>query len=479
MNDSLILAFRRWRLHREPLVALVGFTAFAVVVLVKAAQLLEPDDYAYRASIVALRSGHILLTNAQYLSLSHQLGGPGILQWHHLTSGQWISEKNPGYPFFALIFSLLGSLRLAPLFYGALGGIGIFFGARAWLGRWAGAIAVWIYFFSGAALTFAWRATMPSFTDASLIAAGFGLLLWVALAEHIADRRRLAVGLAAFLSLEGAVFIRYTNVVEVAVAVLGVMVMARRWRFTRTMLVTWISSVVISGLLMMLFNLWAYGHATSTGYSAGEISFSLASFWPNLKGMPTHLVRSMPMLVIALASVVVIGLRWFRRRGADDHRIRSRDAAVAGFLAVGWFGLWGIYLFYTWTVTQLAGGGPGGHIGTPGVSVSTVHVIRFYLPTIGLIALLATWLVLRAGRLLRPTIIGGLVVAAVFSFQAMVSGGLPANHSAPTLQPGLPFQNQGSNNLPSHSHSPGVGPLHPGLGGPPPNGTTSTKPNGR
>ena len=35
---------------------------------VKSAQISDPDDYAYRASIVALTQGHLLLTNAQYLA---------------------------------------------------------------------------------------------------------------------------------------------------------------------------------------------------------------------------------------------------------------------------------------------------------------------------------------------------------------------------------------------------------------------------
>jgi hypothetical protein len=35
-------------------VALVAFAALCVAVLARSAQLLEPDDYAYRASIIAL-----------------------------------------------------------------------------------------------------------------------------------------------------------------------------------------------------------------------------------------------------------------------------------------------------------------------------------------------------------------------------------------------------------------------------------------
>jgi len=113
------------------LAGVAAFAIFAAVVLLKASAMLEPDDFAYRASIVALSHGHILLTNAQYLALQRQLsagGGRGILQWHHLVSGRWISEKNPGYPFFAVLFYMIGALRVAPLFYGVLGCVGLFYG---------------------------------------------------------------------------------------------------------------------------------------------------------------------------------------------------------------------------------------------------------------------------------------------------------------------------------------------------------------
>ena len=137
---------QRSSLHRQPdvLVALLGFALFVAVVLLKATAMLEPDDFAYRASIVALSHGEILLSNSQYMALQHQLssGGSGaVLQWHHLTSGAWISEKNPGYPFFAVVFYVLGLIRIGPLLFGALACIGLFAGARAWLKRWAGTYA--------------------------------------------------------------------------------------------------------------------------------------------------------------------------------------------------------------------------------------------------------------------------------------------------------------------------------------------------
>ncbi len=134
----------------------------------------EPDDDAYRASTVALNHGQILLSSAQYLALEHQLGaaaaggGPGgggaVQQWDHLANALWISEKNPGYPFLAVPFECLGALRLTPLFSGALGCVGLWFGARRWLGRRGGAFAMVLYCSSGAAPAFAWRATMETFT---------------------------------------------------------------------------------------------------------------------------------------------------------------------------------------------------------------------------------------------------------------------------------------------------------------------------
>ena len=106
------------------MVVVVGvFASFCIAVLTKATKLLEPDDSAYLASIVALTHGHITLSTAQYEALSVQLsahGGTGIMQWIHLSNGRWMSEKNPGYPFFAAPFQMLGILRAAPLFAGAL-----------------------------------------------------------------------------------------------------------------------------------------------------------------------------------------------------------------------------------------------------------------------------------------------------------------------------------------------------------------------
>ena len=104
-------------------------------------------------------------------------------------AGDGSARRIPGYPFLAAPFQWLGIIRLAPLFYGALGCLGLFFGARRWLGRFGGTAAVGLFCSSGAALLSAWQDYWPTFTDASLIAAGTGALLWAVLADGAAARR--------------------------------------------------------------------------------------------------------------------------------------------------------------------------------------------------------------------------------------------------------------------------------------------------
>jgi hypothetical protein len=399
--------------------AAVGvFAAMCAAVLVKSPQLLEPDDFAYRASIVALSRGHVLLSNAQYLALRVQLsahGGGGIYQWVHLASGQWISQKNPGYPFFAVVFQWLHALRVAPLFYGAFGCLGLFYGARRWLGRWGGTYCVALYCVSGAALNFAWRATMPTFSDASLIAGAAGLLLGVLLANGESETRRLALGALAFFALDGAVLIRYTNVAVLIIGVITVMALARAAAVTRAMLLSWFGVVVVFALGDLELNHALYGGFMKTGYTSGLITFDTSAIIPNVERMPVRLFESLPMVLLALGALAWIVVRLVRSGSLDpfEHgRARARrDATVALFVGAGWFSIWGLYATYTWTVGQTIG--PG----------NPVHVVRFYLPVLGLIALLAAWLLAQLPRWLPVALIAVLAALGVWSFQT------PANHA--------------------------------------------------
>jgi hypothetical protein len=401
----------------EVCLAAAAFAVLCVLVLRASPYLPEPDDYAYRASIVAMTDGHFFtLSGAQAHALAGQLApqlggsrmgpgpGGGPIQWVQLPGGRWISEKDPGYPYLAVAFQALGLIRLAPLFYGALACLGLYFGGRRWLGRFGGAAAVGLYCSSGAAILFAWRDYMPTFTDASLIAAGTGALLWTVLAAGASTRRRTWVGLAAFVALEAATFSRYTNIVVLGCAVIAVL-MAWRLRAARLpgrAVAWWLVSVCIFGTGAAIFNTLIYGGPLRSGYRPGEITFSLSAISANLRYMPAHLIQAMPMLVLGLAALAGITAIWLRgrRAGGQQAAAARRDLAVALALAACWAGFWVLDSSYTWTAAA---------------GLSTLQAARFYVPALGAISLLGAWLLVRVPRRQPLVAITTLaVVAALF-----------------------------------------------------------------
>ena len=443
-------ATRTARLPSLALVAaLAAVAALSVAVLTTAPALVEPDDHAYQASILAITQGHLLtLSTDQVHALGAQLadvgsrqrlagnangGPPSLTQWVQLSDGRWISEKDPGYPYLAAPFQLLGVIRLAPLFYGALGCLGLFAGARRWLGDIGAAAAVGLFCSSGAALVFAWRDYMPTFTDASLIAAGTGALLWSLLAGEATARRRIWTGLLGFLALEGAVFVRYTDIVVLGCAVTAVL--AVRWRHAASLppeaLRWWLGSVALFGAGVATFDDLVYGGPLASGYRPGEVTFRLGAIPANLRSMPVHLFQAMPVLVLGVAGLTWICRRRLRLRYAtgEPHADARRDFAVGLALGASWCAVWGLYATYTWT-TQ-----PG---------LTTLASARFYVPALAAMALLGAWLVVRLHawlvvRLPRrvpfATVAACVLVAAfglgVWSFHAMLGGPVPASPGRP------------------------------------------------
>jgi hypothetical protein len=416
---------RVWAVWAEAALAVVAFAALCVAVLSVAPQSAEPDDGAYRASIVAMTEGHFLtLSAAQAQALARKLGDNPAAppnQWVELGNGRYISEKDPGYPFLAAPFQALGIIRWAPLFYAALACLGLFVGARRWLGRFGGPAAVGLYCSSGAALAFAWRDYMPTYTDASLVAAGSGALLWAMLATEASVRRRTWVGLVGFVALEIATFVRYTDIVILGCAVMAVIV-AWRLRAARLPLRTlcwWLASVAAFGAGVAIFDERIYGGPLTTGYQPGEVTFALGAIGPNLRILPAHLMQAMPMLVLGLIALTWIILRWLALRGTNGEAgtTARRDLSVGLTLASSWFAIWGLYSAYTWT--------------TDPTSV-TIQVVRFYVPAIGAIALLGAWLVTRIpgrawGTGLTSTVVTTTLFAlGVWAFHAMYAAfGVP------------------------------------------------------
>ena len=104
------------------------------------------------------------------------------------------------------------------------------------------------------------------------------------------------------------------------------------------------------------------------------------------------------MLVPMLAALAWITGRWVRLRRADDARAAHirRDLAVGLALTASWFSVWGLYAAYTWTAHPLG---------------STLQDARFYVPAIGAISLLGSWLVTRLPRRVLPVAVISVAVA--------------------------------------------------------------------
>ena len=66
--------------------------------------------------------------------------------------------------------------------------------------------------------------------------------------------------------------------------------------------------------------------------------------------------------------------------------------------------MWGLYAAYTWTVGQTLG--PG----------NPIHVVRFYVPVLGLMALLGAWLLTRLPKWVAPTAVSLIIGLALWSF---------------------------------------------------------------
>jgi len=211
-----------------------------------------------------MTQGHfVTLSPAQFQALSAQLartGGEGsrrgIFQWAHLADGRRISEKDPGYPFLAAPFQALGIIRWAPLFYGALGCAGLFFGARRWLGRWGGAAAVGLFCSSGAALLFAWRDYMPTFTEASLIAAGTGALVWAVLAASWFS----VWGLYAAYTWTTQPGLNTLQAVRFYVPAIGAIALLGAWLLVRVPRKASLAAVTTAAVVVAMFGLghWSY-----------------------------------------------------------------------------------------------------------------------------------------------------------------------------------------------------------------------------
>ena len=404
----------------EATLAAAAFAALFIVVLSVAAQAAEPDDGAYRTSIVAMTEGHFLtLSTAQAETLARKLPGDNPTappnQWVELPSGRYISEKDPGYPFLAAPFEKLGVIRFTPLFYGLLACLGLFIGARRWLGRLGGPAAVGLYCSSGAALAFAWRDYMPTFTDASLVAAGSGLLLWTVLATEA--------------NSPGAPLVRPRRIHSDRARDVRPLHQHRDPRLRRRGRDRRVAAAHLEA---------GPPHALLVACVSGRLLCRHCHLRrPRLRRpvenrIPTRRGHLQPRrdraepAPHARAPDAGHADACARTGGARvDHRAVDNAAAAtvaksglggspdfwAGVaLAASWIAIWGLYSAYTWTIDPTS---------------VTVQVVRVCVPALGAIALLGSWLVTRIpGHTRWAALTTAAMIAAVFglgvwSFYAM------------------------------------------------------------
>jgi hypothetical protein len=203
--------------------------------------------------------------------------------------------------------------------------------------------------------------------------------------------------------------------------VVAVVVAAKLRAVPAAALSWWLGSVAVSVAGVALFDDLVYGGPLTSGYRPGEITFSLSAVPTNLRYMPAHLIQAMPMLVLGLAALAwITGRRVRLRRPADERAAEERpageraageraaaarrDLAVGLALAASWFSVWGLYAAYTWTANPVG---------------STLQFARFYVPAIGGISLLGSWLVTRLpAKASLAAVISAAVAVAMFGLGA-------------------------------------------------------------
>lgn len=181
-------------------------------------------------------------------------------------------------------------------------------------------------------MIFAWRIYIPACTEASMIAAGSGIVLWTVLGAGASPSCRTWAGLAGLVALEFATFVRYTDIIILGVAVVAAILAQwlRAVRLPSRTLCWWLGSVTVFGAGVALFDALFYGGPLITGYAPGEITFSLGAIGPNLRIVSPHLMDAMPMLVlrlVALSWIIVRGLV-LRRNGSQAGGAAQRDLWV-------------------------------------------------------------------------------------------------------------------------------------------------------
>ena len=428
MNDAASRRRPSWPLA----LALASMVLACAIALAPHYKLRQPDPYAYRASVAALLDGRVTLDVTQYRQLAAELSRAddgwnseiGIVQWTKTPAGDFVSEKNPGYPFLVAPFAALALTRLAPVIFFFIGCAGLWMAGRRWLGAWGGAFAVALFCSSGTLVTMLHQAYMPTATEACLLAGAAGLILW-ALLDEGGGRPAILAGAAGFLLAGVAVAVRYTSVAVLGVlAVAAVLAVVRRASPMRVRwLALWAGAGALGPSLALVYDWLVFGAPLRIGYSRG-VTFSAGAMLQNLCTMPIPLLVGMPVALLA-ATGVAWALVAARRAGSSDRR---RDLAVVGCLVAWWLAVWLTYLAYDWTTVVRP-------------SMSFPLTSRFYLPALGALALLGALPLARPPRRVTVPLVAALLVVGAATSVYAVTGDWLYGHGASPVKPmpGMPL----------------------------------------
>jgi len=159
----------------------------------------------------------------------------------------------------------------------------------------------------------------------------------------------------------------------------------------------------------------------NTGYSGQKFSTSLANYPKNVTQIPIFLVEAMPVVLIAIWAGIHIFRRSKRRLMAPSATV-DNDRMFAILLVVSTALLWALYFGYNRTAVTL-------------YSTAAIHVVRFYVPALAPLALLAAWQLMKLNIKWRVGILVLLVVTSFWSFQSLTkqSPPLPGQPGGPPL----------------------------------------------
>jgi len=423
-------------------IAIAGFVAAVLLVVVTPDRFKEPDDWAYYAAVENISHGQLTVDNAlhqQQVFEVRQQGGQ-LVQYVQIGPNEWAFEKAPGYVYFLAPFYLAGASQLANILLAAGLAFVIYLLLKKLTSEKTACIGILLALFTPVSLAMMQREYMDGFASAAFPGIGGGLYIYYCLkAESLRPKASVALLFLSGFFLAASVAVRYTDAVIVAVFALHFAVtrfnMLRQGKWSR---VVKEASLIGAGALIPLallswYHFSVFGSPFAYGYEYTKLNVKFAydyigdpRAWQivldNLRKMPWPLLTGFPLLILAIPAALTViwqrtGARFWRRHGVGKvwWPVLNPDLF---WLLVGWMvAVFGLYLMYEWTANQRIANQP------------FVILARFYLPALLPMAVLAAWIL---GRI-PDRIASALVVTAI-----IVGGVLFAQASARELHGGGP-----------------------------------------